>query len=535
MPAMSEQPMLRRSVTVAQQRKRERLRWYSAYLTILGAAVVLTALAIKMPGPFSIALSALVITAIAWVVRPIVGMHLTLFFTLFGDYVTIPWFPFTKDFSSRESVLYVSHQLKVTPLIVVVVIAVVAVLLRHFALHEQRLVFGPMFGPLSALTLFLAFGFLYGLSRGGDLRIALFESNGLFLLPFIYFLVSNTCHTPRDYRGLLWTALCAVVGQSTMSIVYYLGLSAARKKNLEALGEHGSAVTINAFLVVLIISFLFLGATRARRAVLLAGTLPVGFVYFISQRRSAFVGLGAAFVAMSVVLFWRHRKRFWRVLPAVGIVTVGYLGAFWNSTGQLAFPAQAAKTVINPSSVSLRDQSSDQYRHIENYDLNFTIRNSKLLGIGFGQEFLRPIPLPDISFFEFYLYIPHNSMLWIWLQAGFFGFVSMLFVLGRALALGARKARQLVDHEDFALVLSSALFVLMYAIFAFVDIAWSARDTMFLGFCFAVCANFPMTTGTLNGFKDLISTPGEIKPFRSLILARTDEQSWHTRETATFG
>lgn len=494
---MSEQPIFRRSSTVGQQRTRERLRWYSAYVTMMIAAAVLAALAIKIPGPFSIAFAALVITGIAWIVRPIVGMHLTLFFTLFGDYVTIPWFPFTKNFSSRESALYVSDKITVSPLLVVIAIAIVSMIIRHFALHEHPFVFGPLFGPLFALTGFLAFGFLYGVSRGGDLRVAVFESTGLFVLPIVYLLVSNTCHSPRQYRALLWSALLAVVGQSLMSTQYYFALSAAERDDLEALGEHGSAVTMNALLVVLGIAFLFQGATRARRMLLLGCVIPVAFVYFVSQRRSAFVGLGAAFIAMAAMLYWRHRARFWKVLPVVSIVAIGYLGAFWNSTGQLAFPAQAVKTVIDPESISASDRGSDLYRVIENYDLNVTIRSSRILGLGFGHEFLQPVPLPDISFFEFYRYIPHNSILWIWIQAGFLGFVSLLFVLGRALALGARKARQIADHRDFALVLSSALFVLMYAIYAYVDVAWYARDTMFLGFCFAVCANFPLSVDSV--------------------------------------
>jgi hypothetical protein len=157
--------------------------------------------------------------------------------------------------------------------------------------------------------------------------------------------------------------------------------------------------------------------------------------------------------------------------------------------------------VIAPGSISVRDQGSDQYRQIENFDLNFTIRSSRVLGLGFGQEFLRPVPLPDISFYEFYRYIPHNSILWIWIQAGLLGFVSLFFLFGRALALGARKARHITEYGDFVVVLSSAMFVLMYAIFAYVDIAWYSRDTMFLGFCFAVCSNFPVTTAPTGGFE----------------------------------
>ena len=80
-----------------------------------------------------------------------------------------------------------------------------------------------------------------------------------------------------------------------------------------------------------------------------------------------------------------------------------------------------------------RDASSDLYREIENFDLVYTIRAEPLTGVGFGKPFYQPAPLPDISFFVFYRYIPHNSVLWIWLKMGFVGFVAMFFVIAAAL------------------------------------------------------------------------------------------------------
>ena len=43
---------------------------------------------------------------------------------------------------------------------------------------------------------------------------------------------------------------------------------------------------------------------------------------------------------------------------------------------------------------------------------------------------------------------------------------------------------------DAALLLASVVFVVMYAAFAYVDIAWGGRSTMFLGVTFAICADY---------------------------------------------
>ena len=475
-----------------QQITRERLRWYSAYITMLVIGAVFAGLAWRSaPDAFSIAVAALLMTAAAWVVKPIVGMHMTVLFTLFGDSVTMAWFPFTKNLSSKESLLYVADEFTVSPLELILVFAVVCWLVRHFARHDHPVVFGPLFRPLLVFTGFVGFGFMYGVARGGDLRVAVFESRGLMYLAIVYFLVSNTCHTAKQYRAMLWTAMVGVLGQSIMSLIYLAQLSPSARKDLEALGEHGASVSIDALIVFTIATLTFVGASRASRLVLLAMLVPVGYSYLVAQRRAAIIGLGLGLVALFVVLFWRQRRTFWRLAPVVLIAVVGYLGAFWNSAGTAGFPAQAIKTVISPGSVSETDQSSDIYRQIENADLSATIRDVPLTGLGFGRPFYQPFTLPDISFFEFYRYIPHNSMLWIWIQTGFFGFASLFFVVGRALAVGARKLRQLTSAADAAAVATASLFVMMYIVFAYVDIAWDARGTVFLALAFAICANFP--------------------------------------------
>jgi O-antigen ligase len=481
-----------------QQISRERKRWYSAYITLMLVGAILAGLAWRSaPDAFSIAIAALLVTAAAWVVKPIVGMHLTILFTLFGDSVTTAWFPFTKNLSSKESLLYVADQINFSPLELILVFAVICWFVRHFARHDHHIVRGPALVPLLVFTGFVVVGFMYGVSRGGDIRVAVYESRGLLYLPIVYFLVSNTCHTARQYRAMLWTAMWGVLGQSIMALIYFAQLSATERKALEDLGELGASVAIDALIIFTLATLLFAGSARRTKFLLVAMLLPTGYTYLLAQRRAAIVGLGVGLIALFVVLFWRQRRTFWKVVPFFTLAAVGYLGAFWNSTGTAGFPAQAIKTVIAPGAISAKDQSSDIYRLIENADLNATIRDSPLTGLGFGQPFHQPITLPDISFFEFYRFIPHNSILWIWIKTGIFGFASMFFLFGRTLAVGARKIRQLSSAADVTVVVTATLFVMMYAIFAYVDIAWDARGAVFLGFAIAVCANFPVPVAPL--------------------------------------
>ena len=223
-----------------------------------------------------------------------------------------------------------------------------------------------------------------------------------------------------------------------------------------------------------------------KRAVLTLTVIPVIVVYIVSERRSAFVALSAAIVLLFVVLFRRRRRVFWFVAPVVLVLSVGYLGAFWNaSSSSLGYPAQAVKSVVAPGQLSEKDQSSDNYRKIESANILFTIRTNRLMGIGFGRPFYRPFVLPDISFFVFANYMTHNSILWIWMQAGIGAFLAMLYLFGATLRNGARALKQVKDVQELVWAFASVSFVLMYALYAYVDIGWDMQNMLILAVAMA--------------------------------------------------
>jgi O-antigen ligase len=478
--------------SVARQIARERWTWRFAYLATLMLGAMLAAVAWRRaPGWISVAAALLLIVLGGWMVRPVVALHLTVFFVLVGDSVTAPWYPMAKNFSSRESVLYLAERLTLSPIDLTLGFAVACLLLRRIA-TQSPLVKGPLLRPLLVFTGFVVLGFVYGIARGGSSRVAVFEVRPLLYLPIVYVLASNLCRTARQYRRLLWTAMGAVLCNSLLSLYYYGGLSHSTKSSLESLGEHGAGVGMNTLFVLLIGTCLLRGNSTRSRCVLILMAIPVGWVYFLSNRRAAVIGLLAGLALLSVILFWRQPRTFWKVVPVVSVLVVAYVAAFWNSKSSAGFPAQAIKSVISPNSLSARDQSSDLYRQIENNDLNFTIRQTKVMGVGFGNPFYQPFPLPDLgSAFEFRNFIPHNSILWIWLQTGFSGFVAMMYMLGRALMVGASKIRRVTDAPDIMAVTAAVLFIAMYSVFTYVDIAWDARNMVLLGVALALCANFP--------------------------------------------
>jgi len=369
------------------------------------------------------------------------------------------------------------------------VLLVLGWVLLQVAGRQWQVVRGRFFWPLMAFTAFLFVGLGYGLSRGGSKNVALWEIRPILYLPLLYLLVTNIFRRREQYQRLYWTIMAATAINAVVALIFRRSLTKAKLASMESLVQHGATLPMNAMFVFIAGAWLFRGASRAKRIALPVIALPVVLVYLLSQRRAAIVALIAAVLVLFAVLFRTHRRVFFRLAPGVLVIGGLYTAAFWNASGSLGFPAQAVKSVIAPSSLSTRDQSSDYYRVVETSDVLYTIRSNPLGGIGFGQKFYRPTPLPEISSFLLSDYMSHNSILWIWMKAGIGGFLAMLYLFGTVMRVGARSALGTADGNDAALTLTSVTFVLMYAVFTYVDIAWDAKSMVFLAVAMAQIAS----------------------------------------------
>jgi hypothetical protein len=472
--------------------RRSTWRWWFVYLCgLLSCGVVFKLARMTAPRPVSLMLVLLIALVGTWFVRPRLALEITVFLALIGDYVTAIWFPFVKNMSSHESLMFVSSAVNVSPLEVSLFGGFIAITLRGFAAGRQPFVLGRLGGWVLVFSAFVVIGLLHGIGTGGDSHIALVEARPLLDLPLVYLLVNTLCRTTAQARRVWWAALIGIVVHALFSAAYIATLSAAARDVPEGVLQHDSAVLFNIVLLLAIIVWVLHDVpTRFRVAITLAA-VPVAYAYLAAQRRAAFIGLAVAMLMFAVVLFWQQRSTFWRLVPATLVLFAGYTVAFWNSPSGIAFPARALKTAISPGAVSVRDQGSDLYRIIENYDLVTTIQSTRLLGLGFGHAFFRPVELPDISFFEYYLYISHNSILWLWIQVGFLGFVAGLAFLVRTMILGGTSVREARRGPDLLVVLTAAAYVAMWVTFAFVDIAWNVQDMVMIGIAAAICGDYP--------------------------------------------
>ncbi|MDJ0770833.1 MAG: O-antigen ligase family protein [Ilumatobacter sp.] len=469
----------------------DRQLWWLVYVVMVGGGLMIAAFArSRITEPFlGLSLAVLVVLVMSWTYRPRATLYITVFLTAISDIATVSWFPFVKNLSSRESISYVADALTISPLDITLIVGFAVTTVTHYARTGRLVDPSPLTLPILVVTMFVVLGFARGVVlSGGDLRVAVLEARPLFYLLLVFSIAVNVCRSPAHLRTALWWVLAGVFVQTLLSIAYYGQLDQGQKDALESLNEHGSTLGHNLIIVTALGLVLLPARAGLARAALLVALVPTVFVVLIAERRAGIASLSIGIVMLLIVLFWRHRRRFWFVAPAVIILTVGYLGVFWNNQGTVGFPAQAVKSVIVPGAATEADQNSDLYRQIEAFDVNFTIKSDPLLGIGFGRPFYRPVPLPDIAVFELNPYVPHNSVLWFWLKTGFFGFAAMFYLFARIIVLGARRLRTMNDGVDVVVTQSALLYAVMFLVYTYVDVSWDARNMVFLGLAAAICA-----------------------------------------------
>jgi O-antigen ligase len=442
------------------------------------------------PHPFALVLLLMIIGVVAVLSRPVRGVYIIMFFTLIGDNASASWYPFAKNMSSTESIFFVDDSVIISPLEVFLVVTTIAWLLNYNDRVGRRFHRGTLLIPLLGFTFFVLYGYVQGMRTGGDRNVALWEMRPLLYVPIFYVLITQLLITREQFVRLFLVAMAAVFVHAVFAINYFRGLPAIARAELESLGEHGASIHIDALILLLLALMLIKGCSPRLRVGILLLALPCLVAYAMAERRAAVVALGVGIVMLSIVLHRFNRRAFWWFVPIVTVVSSMYLLAFWSVQGPLGFPAQALKSVIAPGELSEADKASDQYREFERYNIWYTIRSDPLRGLGFGREFYQPIPLPDLSFFVFWRYLPHNSILWIWIKTGYFGFTAMLFLFARTVQRGAISVARITDPNHLAFMIAALGYVIMYIVFAYVDIAWDARATIFLAFSMAWCGDF---------------------------------------------
>jgi hypothetical protein len=436
---------------------------------------------IGRPSPaVGLAWSLFVVSAFVMAWRPRWGLCLLVFLTLVADPILAPWYPFAKGFSARESVLFVADWLIVSPLEVLLLIAVAGWLVGMMRIRRLDLPHSTLLLAAVVFGAWLAVGFIRGMASGGDVNVGLWELRGPSYVVAVLVLTSHYMRTKADVVRLTWAAVLAFAVEAVWITTYCVLNLGGQAAQFRQFVDHSTSVHLNTVLVLLAAAWLF-RASASMRFGLPWLLPPVVLSYLVNQRRAPFIGLAVAVGLLCAAGLCINRRLALRVIAVVGVTAIAWLTFGWRDSGSMGLPARAVQSVFNGTDRSMKDRESDYYRVLEDTDIIATIRSHPWAGVGFGRPFSLVLMLPGIQEFVWWRYITHNSVLWIWMKAGAGGFVTLLFLWGVAITSGAEACLRVQDGDLGAIVATATLFVIMHAIFAYVDMAWDLRSSVYLG------------------------------------------------------
>ena len=354
---------------------------------------------------------------------------------------------------------------------------------------------GPLILPFLVLIVGVTVGIVHGLSSGGDGRIIVLEVRPFWYLFINYLLAYNLVSEKRHVLGLLWITVVGTFIKALQGVYIVLGPLGGHISGQNEIMAHEQSFF---FVLVLVLILLCMWLDRLRWLLWVAlMSTPFLIVALLANNRradyAAFL-IGAVCAWALVVATQPQRRASLIVGMCFTFMFVGaYVLIFQHVSGAVGAPANAIVSILHPSAADVRDQSSNMYRYIEDFDLMFTEKQSPLLGYGFGRPFMQPMVLPNIiSLDPYYLYIPHNTVLWVWMRLGPLGFGALFYLLGSFVVRSGIIARTIRDR-DLQLVAIFAVAVVMIEIpLAYGDYQlFFYRNIFYLGLLMGLLARLP--------------------------------------------
>jgi O-antigen ligase/polysaccharide polymerase Wzy-like membrane protein len=375
-------------------------------------------------------------------------------------------------------------------LFVVVIIVITQLLFRRRLLYGGRL-----FYPFIFFFGCLAIGVVHGLTSGGNFRIIVLEIRPWWYFFISYILAFNIVSDVKHVRNIIWILVLgsAIKGiQGVFIVFHYLGGHIQGHNEIMAHEQSFFFVLVLLLLVLMLLH-------QVQRGLLIAIVLSLPFLLVAlvaNNRRADYVALLLGIMVawgLVIVVKPQSRRPLITVLAVCLLFGAAYVVAFQKSSGILGEPARAVVSVFNPNASDQRDAASNQYRIIENYDLKYTESQSPILGYGFGKPFQQLVPLPNVVELDpYYLYIPHNNVLWVWMRLGPLGFGALWYLIGSAIIAGCLIARRLKNPQLQMFAIFTVATLIMEVILAYGDYQFFFyRNMMFVGIALGVMLKLP--------------------------------------------
>jgi O-antigen ligase len=485
---------------VSHQTRLATIRLVVLVLLPFAAAVFLSLILRSRPSTYALFLACFstigVLLVLCILRKPLVGLWVTMFATFLLEAL-----PNQVDQTSAYTWLLHANlsnwsglPIAVSPFLIMLLLTGLSWIVRAGLQGRPWPPLGTLGVPVLIVGACVLVGVVYGsVLNGGDRRLGYWEVRSFIYFILAFFLVSAILRSANHLKLLSWAMVVALVLNAVRLAMrsWLLPAGFVVDENTISGTAHENALFL-AMLIAYFLAHLTFGRWDAQRWVLLLSMPIVVYALLISERRAAFVVLFAGAAVWATALYLRRRALFWKVMPVLVLISMAYLAAFWNQPeSTLGQPVRAVQSVFGVGPRTERDESSNLYRITEEYNVWRTIRDHPLTGIGFGKSYSMYAPMVVLSWWETQFLIPHNQVFWLWLKMGVFGFVSILWLFGQAMARGAQLLRS-VEAEWLTVIVLVIMYPVMLLIFSYVDHGFANdRAMVVLGFALGALSRLP--------------------------------------------
>ncbi len=328
--------------------------------------------------------------------------------------------------------------------------------------------------------------------RGGDFRQSLWQIRQLLWLPTVTVLFVLTLRGVRDF-DLVLNLIIAASCLKLVSVVWFY-VTVARPMVFEpaTLTSHYDSILFSISIATLVSRYLH---TMRWRYLVLLGTVGLWIMLgvVLNNRRLCFVNIAVSLFMIALML----RGPMKRAIIRYGLLAMP-LAFVYVSVGQVANSKvfKPAKLVM---SVVKQDDRSSSTRDVENYNLLVTLKQSRILGSGWGHEYIEEVKGDDISHaYPQYRYMAHNGVLWLWSVGGLTGFTLLWMPLSIGIFLARRAylfARTAGERSAAAMTICM---MVTYMLQAWGDIGTQhLNSTLTLAVALAMSAKLAVSTGAV--------------------------------------
>lgn len=354
--------------------------------------------------------------------------------------------------------------------------------------RDGSLRLGGLFWPLLLLTGAILIGYWQGITTGGNPTVAFHEVRALLYLLPVYFLTANLVREPGHIRQLSITFAIAVSVMAFATLwEHFTVIRPGRLTTVLDLSFAHENGLFTGLMVILAGGMMVWGRQLAPRVILGLLALLALAALLVMQRRLAVLALDVGLLVLAVAMLRWNWRLFILILPVALVGGMLYLSTYWNSTGSLGQGARVVRSAIGDEAYD-EDRSSDDYRQREEFNVWANIRWNPVRGLGFGHVYAFPASLPDLTaWWPLQQYIPHNTILWLWMKGGILAFVLVATAFGYAMTRGMMLVRVQSTPLLQAWSAGAAAMVPMMFLFAWYDLGLVVvRATIIFAICLGI-------------------------------------------------